>query len=94
MYNDLKTTAPAILDDIKMQCMLRLGDASQLIRATVGLIITMIVQKGGLLDWPALIPALMQTTKSTHPHAVNVGLSHPGPDSSRSPSKLYCRQQE
>lgn len=34
------------------------GDPSPLIRATVGILITTIASKGGLANWPQLLPAL------------------------------------
>lgn len=34
------------------------GDPSPLIRATVGILITTIASKGGLANWPQLLPSL------------------------------------
>ena len=43
LYDRLAAEAPAILADVKAACLFHIGDKSSLIRATVGLIITMIV---------------------------------------------------
>ena len=43
---------------VKRQCISAIGDPSALIRATVGLVITMICAKGELNHWPELLPAL------------------------------------
>lgn len=34
------------------------GDPSPLIRATVGILITTISNKGGIINWPQLLPTL------------------------------------
>ncbi|CAF1223085.1 unnamed protein product [Rotaria socialis] len=43
---------------IKQECLLALGDRSPLIRATVGILITTIVTKGSLEQWPVLLEQL------------------------------------
>lgn len=45
---------------IKRECLLCIGDSSQLIRATIGILITTIVSKSGLQTWPQLLPTLCQ----------------------------------
>lgn len=42
-----------------------LGDPSPLIRATVGILITTIANKGGILNWPELLPTLCEMLDST-----------------------------
>lgn len=41
-----------------------LGDQSPLIRATVGILITTIANKGGILNWPELLPTLCELLDS------------------------------
>lgn len=43
---------------IRQECLLAIGDPSALIRATVGIIVTNIVSKEGILQWPNLLPTL------------------------------------
>lgn len=45
---------------IKNECLTCIGDQSQLIRATIGILITTIVTKSGLHTWPQLLPTLCQ----------------------------------
>lgn len=40
------------------------GDASPLIRATVGILITTIANKGSLMNWPQLLPTLCEMLDS------------------------------
>ena len=49
---------PAIIEYIKQECLMALGDPSPLIRATAGILITTIANKGGLQNWPELLPTL------------------------------------
>jgi transportin-1 len=49
---------PEIIEYIKRECLMALGDPSPLIRATVGILITTIANKGGILNWPELLPTL------------------------------------
>ncbi|KAG7273729.1 hypothetical protein CRUP_001809 [Coryphaenoides rupestris] len=47
-----------VSDFIKNECLQNIGDASPLIRATVGILITTIASKGELQNWPELLPKL------------------------------------
>uniref|UniRef100_A0A6I8REM4 Transportin-1 n=1 Tax=Xenopus tropicalis TaxID=8364 RepID=A0A6I8REM4_XENTR len=47
-----------VTDFIKSECLNNIGDASPLIRATVGILITTIASKGELQNWPELLPKL------------------------------------
>lgn len=49
---------------IKQECLLALGDRSPLIRATVGILITTIVSKGSLDQWPVLLENLYKCLDS------------------------------
>ena len=49
---------------IKQECLNSIGDPSPLIRATIGILITTIVAKGELRNWPELLPALCQCLDS------------------------------
>ncbi|ETN63269.1 importin beta-2 [Anopheles darlingi] len=49
---------PQIIEYIKQECLRALGDPSPLIRATAGILITTIANKGGLQNWPELLPTL------------------------------------
>lgn len=55
-------------DDVKQyvrqDCLRAIGDASPLIRATVGIIITNTVCKEGLNKWPALLTTLCEMIDS------------------------------
>lgn len=55
---------PEIVEYIKQECLHSVGDPSPLIRATVGILITTIASKGGLLHWPQLLPALCEMLDS------------------------------
>lgn len=54
----------SIIEYIKHECLMALGDQSPLIRATVGIIITTIANKGGLQNWPELLPKLCEMLDS------------------------------
>lgn len=54
----------SIIEYIKQECLMALGDPSPLIRATVGIIITTIANKGGLHTWPELLPTLCEMLDS------------------------------
>lgn len=58
------TLEPSIIEYIKRECLMALGDPSPLIRATVGILITTIANKGGLLNWPELLPTLCEMLDS------------------------------
>lgn len=49
---------------IKQECLTALGDRSPLIRATVGILITTIVSKGSLEQWPILLENLYKCLDS------------------------------
>ena len=49
---------------VKQQCINAIGDPSALIRATVGLVISMICARGELESWPELLPSLCQLIDS------------------------------
>ena len=49
---------------VKRQCISAIGDPSALIRATVGLVISMICARGELENWPELLPSLCQLIDS------------------------------
>ena len=53
-----------IVEYIKLECLSAVGDPSPLIRATVGILITTIASKGGLVNWPQLLPALCEMLDS------------------------------
>ncbi|XP_043231916.1 transportin-1-like [Amphibalanus amphitrite] len=49
---------PQVASFIKQECLNAIGDPSPLIRATIGILITTITQKGELTSWPELLPQL------------------------------------
>lgn len=49
-----------ILNDVRVACLHCLGEASELIRASISIIITTIAQCGGLATWPTLLPTLLE----------------------------------
>ena len=49
---------------VKTECLEAIGDPSPLIRATIGILITTIAQKGELIHWPQLLPSLCQLLDS------------------------------
>lgn len=53
-----------IIEYIKQECLMAIGDPSPLIRATVGILITTIATKVGLPNWPELLPALCEMLDS------------------------------
>ena len=50
------------------------GPRSALIRATIGILITTIVAKGELRNWPELLPALCQCLDSDDYNVCEVGI--------------------
>ena len=50
----------AVKEFVKTECLQAIGDPSPLIRATIGILITTISQKGELVHWPQLLPSLCQ----------------------------------
>ncbi|XP_041270892.1 transportin-2, partial [Onychostruthus taczanowskii] len=55
---------PPVAEFIKQECLNHLGDASSLIRATIGILITTIASKGELQMWPELLPQLCNLLNS------------------------------
>nr|XP_009858661.1 transportin-1 [Ciona intestinalis] len=53
-----------VAEFIKQECLKAVGDASALIRATVGILITTIACKGDLVSWQDLLPTLCQLLDS------------------------------
>ena len=49
---------------VKQKCLHSIGDSSPLIRATVGLVISMIANMGKLAHWPELLSSLCQFIES------------------------------
>ena len=61
---------------IKQECLNSIGDPSALIRATIGILITTIVAKGELRNWPELLPALCQCLDSDDYNVCEVCIRH------------------
>jgi transportin-1 len=55
---------PEVTDFIKRECLGSIGDPSPLIRATIGILITTVVARGGLDSWGDLLPSLCQLLDS------------------------------
>ncbi|NXJ73018.1 TNPO2 protein, partial [Rostratula benghalensis] len=53
-----------VAEFIKQECLNNIGDASSLIRATIGILITTIASKGELQMWPELLPQLCNLLNS------------------------------
>lgn len=51
---------------IREETLAAIGDRSPLIRATVGIIITTVVCKEGIRNWPQLLPTLCEAMESTN----------------------------
>ncbi|XP_039489315.1 transportin-1-like isoform X2 [Drosophila santomea] len=51
---------PEFVEYIKHECLQAVGDSLPLIRAIVGILITTIASKGGLHNWPQLLPSLCE----------------------------------
>lgn len=49
---------------VKQECLSAIGDQSPLIRATVGLVVSMIANKGELINWPEVLSTLCQFIES------------------------------
>lgn len=58
---------------VKTECLQAIGDPSPLIRATIGILITTIAQKGELVNWPQLLPSLCQLLDSEDYSVCEVG---------------------
>jgi transportin-1 len=61
---------PPVLQYIKDTAVRGLGDASALVRGTLGIIVTTLVTKQGLGNWPELLPRLMELMDSAVPAAI------------------------
>jgi len=55
---------PEVLNFIRQACLSSIGDPSPLIRATIGILITTMVARGGLENWRDLLPNLCQLLDS------------------------------
>ena len=64
---------------IKTECLQAIGDPSPLIRATIGILITTIAQKGELVNWPQLLPSLCQLLDSEDYSVCEVSIVSPCP---------------
>lgn len=56
-----------MIDYVKSEALTCIGDPSQLIRATVGILVTSIVVQGELAHWPDLFDILMEKMDSEDP---------------------------
>jgi transportin-1 len=56
---------PEVSNFIKQECLGSIGDPSPLIRATIGILITTLVARGGLENWRDLLPNLCQHLDSS-----------------------------
>lgn len=72
------TLQPEIVEYIKQECLMAVGDPSPLIRATVGILITTIASKGGLNNWPQLLPALCEMLDSQDYNVCEVSIDAVG----------------
>ena len=59
---------------IKKEILVAISDPAALIRATVGMIITSIVQVADFSSWPELLPSLYQMLDAQDLHTLEVGL--------------------
>lgn len=68
LKNNIRLHGPTLrqeaIDYIKQECLMAVGDPSPLIRATVGILITTIANKGGLVNWQELLPTLCEMLDS------------------------------
>lgn len=55
---------PEVTNFIKQECLNSIGDPSPLIRATIGIIITNIISKGELHNWPEVLSHLCASLDS------------------------------
>ncbi|GAU89346.1 hypothetical protein RvY_01903 [Ramazzottius varieornatus] len=60
---------------IKHECVASIGDSSPLVRATIGILVTTIVSKGGLRTWTDLLPKLSQCLDSPQVEIVDGAFS-------------------
>eukprot|EP00732_Lithocolla_globosa_P001503 Lithocolla_globosa_v1_NODE_763_length_3322_cov_30.849403.p1 type:complete len:909 gc:universal NODE_763_length_3322_cov_30.849403:3268-542(-) len=61
---------PQVKEYIKQNCLDSVGDPQRLVRDTIGIVITTIVTRGKLKDWPGLLPGLCQLLDHTDPAVV------------------------
>lgn len=65
-----------VLEAVKSQCLHAIGDSSELIRTTVGLLITALALRnglanyGGLQNWPSLLPTLLHCIREPNTNMV------------------------
>lgn len=68
LKNNVKSYYQAFPEEVKAyvksECLSAIGNPSPLIRATVGILVTTIVQRGELVSWPELLPLLCQLLDS------------------------------
>ena len=64
---------PEVLNFIRQACLGSIGDPSPLIRATIGILITTMVARGGLENWRELLPNLCQLLDSDDYNVCEVG---------------------
>ena len=63
--DDFHKFPPAVVNYIKSECLSTMGlGLSPIIRSTVGLLMAMITARGGLVNWPELLPKLCQMLDS------------------------------
>lgn len=55
---------PQVINFIKTESLNSIGDPSPLIRATIGILVTTIATKGGIDNWPEVLPTLANALDS------------------------------
>ena len=65
LRNAYKSMSPVFQQYIKSELLPCMGAADRHIRSTVGTIISVVVQLGGVLGWPELLQALVKCLDST-----------------------------
>lgn len=65
LRSDWKTIPPASLELVKLAVPVALQDNNSQIRSYAGNVATEVIQKGGLLGWPELLPQLLETFGNT-----------------------------
>lgn len=61
--------SPEVINLIKKHCIDSVGDRSPLIRTTICILITTILSKEGLINWPDLLPKLCSMLDSNESHS-------------------------
>ncbi len=69
---------PAAWEYVKSTALLGVGDPSQMVRQTVGTVITYIINQGGPGEWPEGLIKLMQAIDSENALEQEVGRGHQG----------------